>query len=165
MYRKIQREEKKQKSWQIPNEKLISFKTYGFSLWRMNNIFVFKILLFSLLLMHFIISTAWRPHQEDSLSCTPCFSALLFNTVCVLSGFSCVWLLATPWTVAHQAPLSMQFSSKNPGLPCPSPGDLLDAGIESVALTSPALAGEFFNTSASWVATSHKELFEFEWIN
>ena len=126
MYRKIQREEKEQKSWQIPNEKLISFKTYGFSSWRMNNFFVFKILHFSLLLMHFIISTAWRPHQEDSLSYTPCFSALLFNTVCVLSGFSCVWLLATPWTVAHQAPLSMQFSRQESWVAMPfsrgSPG-------------------------------------------
>ena len=29
---------------------------------------------------------------------------------CVLSHFSCVQLFATPWTVAHQAPLSMGFS-------------------------------------------------------
>ena len=30
--------------------------------------------------------------------------------VCMLSRFSHVWLFATPWTVAHQAPLSMGFS-------------------------------------------------------
>ena len=30
--------------------------------------------------------------------------------VWVLSHYSCVWLLVTPWTVAHQAPLSMGFS-------------------------------------------------------
>ena len=25
-------------------------------------------------------------------------------------SLSCVWLFATPWTLAHQAPLSMEFS-------------------------------------------------------
>ena len=42
--------------------------------------------------------------------------------------FSCVWLFVTPWTVAHQAPLSMGFSRQEhwSGLPCPSPGDLPD---------------------------------------
>ena len=40
--------------------------------------------------------------------------------------FSHVKLFATPWTVAHQAPLSMRFSSQEyrSGLPFPSPGDL-----------------------------------------
>ena len=39
---------------------------------------------------------------------------------------------ATPWTVAHQASLSMGFSRQEScsGLPRPSPGDLPDAGIE-----------------------------------
>ena len=39
---------------------------------------------------------------------------------------------ATPWTVAHQAPLSMGFSRQDSwsGLPFPSPGDLPDPGIE-----------------------------------
>ena len=38
----------------------------------------------------------------------------------------------TPWTVAHQAPLSMEFSRQQywSGLPFPSPGDLPDLGIE-----------------------------------
>ena len=38
----------------------------------------------------------------------------------------------TPWTIAHQAPLSMGFSRQEywSGLPFPSPGDLPDAGIE-----------------------------------
>ena len=35
-------------------------------------------------------------------------------------------------------------------LPCPSPGDLPDPGIEPVSLMSPALAGRFFTTSATW---------------
>jgi len=44
----------------------------------------------------------------------------------------------TPWTVAHQAPLSMEFSRQEycSELPFPSPGDLPDPGIEP---TSPAL--------------------------
>ena len=42
----------------------------------------------------------------------------------VLSRFSHVRLFATPWTVAHQAPLSMGFSRHEywNGLPLPSPG-------------------------------------------
>ena len=38
---------------------------------------------------------------------------------------------ATPWTVAHQAPLSMGFPRQKycSGLPFPSPGDLADPGI------------------------------------
>ena len=43
-----------------------------------------------------------------------------------------VRLSVTPWTVAHQAPLSMGFSRQEywSGLTCPSPGDLSDPGIE-----------------------------------
>ena len=43
-----------------------------------------------------------------------------------------VQLFETPWTVAHQAPLSMGFSRQEhwSGLPFPSPGDLPDPGIE-----------------------------------
>ena len=44
---------------------------------------------------------------------------------------SCVWLFASPWTVAHQAPLSMGFSRQEywSGLPFPPPRDLPDPGI------------------------------------
>ena len=50
---------------------------------------------------------------------------------CVLSHFSHVRLFATPWTVAHQAPLSMGFSRQEywSGLPFPSPGDLPNPGL------------------------------------
>ena len=43
-----------------------------------------------------------------------------------------VQLFATPWTVDHQAPLSMGFSRQEywRGLPFPSPGDLPNPGIE-----------------------------------
>ena len=45
-----------------------------------------------------------------------------------------VQLSATPWTVAHQAPLSMGFPRQEywTGLPFPLPGDLSDPGIEPV---------------------------------
>ena len=50
---------------------------------------------------------------------------------------------ATPWTVAHQAPLSMGFSRQESwsGLPFPSPGAIPDSGIERPTLASPALTG------------------------
>ena len=38
------------------------------------------------------------------------------------------------------------------GLPCPPPGDLPDPEIAPESLTSPALAGGFFTTSATWAA-------------
>ena len=49
-----------------------------------------------------------------------------------LKLLSCVWLFATPWTVAFQAPPSMGFSRQEywNGLPFPSPGDLPNPGIE-----------------------------------
>ena len=49
-----------------------------------------------------------------------------------MKSLSRVRLFATPWTVAHQAPLSMEFSRQEywRGLPFPSPGDLPDPGIE-----------------------------------
>ena len=48
----------------------------------------------------------------------------------------------------------MRFSRQEywSGLPCPSPGDLPDPGIEPTPLTSPALAGRYFTPSATWEA-------------
>ena len=55
-----------------------------------------------------------------------------------VKSLSRVWLFATPWTIACQAPLSMEFSRQEnwSGLPFPSPGDLPNPGIEP---QSPAL--------------------------
>ena len=63
-----------------------------------------------------------------------------------------VQFFVTPWTVAHQAPMSMGFFSQVYwiGSPCPPPGDLSDPGIELTPLMSPALAGRFFTTSTTW---------------
>ena len=59
-----------------------------------------------------------------------------------------------PWTVAHQGLLSMEFSRQEywSGLPFPPPGELPNPGIEPASLASPALAGAFFTTSATWEA-------------
>ena len=60
--------------------------------------------------------------------------------VCVLVVQLCP-TLCDSWTVAHQVPLSMEFSKQEhwSGLPFPSPGDLPDPRIE---LRSPALQGD-----------------------
>ena len=59
---------------------------------------------------------------------------------------SCVQLFVAPWTVAHQAPLSMGFSRHEywSGLPSPPPEDLPDPGIEpgSPALQADSLPSE-----------------------
>ena len=62
-----------------------------------------------------------------------------------------IQLIATPWTVALQAPLSMGFSRQNcqSGVPFPSPGYLPYLGIERVSLVVLALAGRFFTAKTS----------------
>ena len=63
-------------------------------------------------------------------------------------ALSHVRLFETPWTVACQAPLSMELSRQGyeSGLPFPPPEDLPDARIEPKSAASPALAGGFFTT-------------------
>ena len=82
------------------------------------------------------------------------FSLKLSMLVCMRSLFSRVWLFVIPWTVAHQAPLSMGFSRQNywSGLPFPPPGDL--PKVKPPSLISPALPGWFFSTSITWEALS-----------
>ena len=71
---------------------------------------------------------------------------IILTCACVLSH---IQLCASPWTIAHQAPLSLGFSRQEyqSGLPFPIPGDLPNPGIESVSLASPALADRFFITA------------------
>ena len=78
----------------------------------------------------------------------------MFCDSCVFSRFHYEWLSVTLWTVAWQAPLSMGFSRQKywSELPCPSPGDLHDPGIKPASLVSPASAGGFFTTRATWEA-------------
>ena len=84
----------------------------------------------------------------------------LVNTPIILHRW-CVWIqscltLATPWTVAHQTALSIEFPRQEYwcGLLFPSPGDLPDPGIKLASLASPALAGWFFTMSVTWEALS-----------
>ena len=58
----------------------------------------------------------------------------------LLSG---VLLFAAPWTIVGQTLLSMEFSRQEDwsGLAIPTPGDLLEPGIELMFLVSPALEG------------------------
>ena len=72
----------------------------------------------------------------------------------VLAAQSCP-TLCNPWTVACQAPLSMEFSRQEywSGLPLPSPGDLPDPGIEpwSPTLRADSLPSELTGKPGSSV--------------
>ena len=96
-----------------------------------------------------MLAEYWKENTSTSR-----FSEFVKNQryACMLSCFSHVRFYVTPWTVALQVPLSMGFSQQEDwsGLPFPPAGDLPDPGIEPASLTSPALAGGFFTTSATW---------------
>ena len=87
--------------------------------------------------------------QKNQLTPSQKFQTNTKHFVCEVA--SVLFNSAAPWTVAHQAPLSMGFPRQEywSGMPFPSPGDLLNPGIKP---TSPALAGGFFTTSATWEA-------------
>ena len=74
--------------------------------------------------------------SEKAIKCFLVIVKFVYH-VCLLS---CVWRFATPWTVAHQVPLSMGLSRQEywSGLLFPPPGDLPDPGIEPTSPVSPA---------------------------
>ena len=78
-------------------------------------------------------------HSHEAPAQSKINKLLLFSCKVVSDPF------VTPWTVAHQVPLSMGFPKQEfwSGLPFPSPGDLADPEIKP---TSPALASGFFTT-------------------
>ena len=82
------------------------------------------------------------------------------DTVCIRAQLHLTLLI--PWTIAHRAPLSMEFPRQEywSWLPFPTPGDLPDTGIEPKSLVSPALAGRFF-TTAPLLAQSSLSTFNF----
>ena len=83
------------------------------------------------------------------------FRAERYTTMHVCAQLlSCVQLLATPWTVAHQAPPSLEFSRQEfwSRVLFPPPGDLLNPGIKPASLASPLLAVRFLTTSTTWEA-------------
>ena len=93
-------------------------------------------------------------HGGPTLSSAPCIFAENQLASCRLACHasvclpSCAWLFETPWSVATQAPLSMEFSRQEhcSGLPCPPPGNLPNPGTEPMSLASALLAGGFFTT-------------------
>ena len=78
-------------------------------------------------------------------SSTPSDPALRLYSLPVCCRFSCVWLFATLWTVAHQAPLSIGFSRQEywSGLPCCTLGELPDSGIKTASPAPPALQMDY----------------------
>ena len=86
-------------------------------------------------------SVGWGRPSCNILACrSPYVTPPLFypeRPAVVSSLLCCVLLFATPWAVAHQAPLSMGLSRQEcrSGLPCPPPGDLPGPGIEPASLT------------------------------
>ena len=84
-----------------------------------------------------------------------CYDVSMHATLLQLCQF-----FVTLWTVAHQAPLSMGFSSQEywSGLPCPSPGYLPDLGVEPASLMCLALVGGFFTTRTSWEAPEYYDM-------
>ena len=109
----------------------------------------------SLLIWHLLASCVCLSltyHQALAMFLVDYFVLLnMYMYICVLSCFRHVWLIATLWTVARQAPLPMGFSRQEywSGLPHPPPGSLSNPGIKPASPKSPALAGEFFATSAT----------------
>ena len=61
-------------------------------------------------------------------------TSVAYKVVLVVELLSHVLLFVTPWTIAHQVPLTMEFSQQEywSGLPFPSQGHLPDPGIEPV---------------------------------
>ena len=102
---------------------------------------------------------SWSSYQLGSFILElsyECKISVLFKLfLCLMSQLlSHVWLFVTPWTIVHQSPLPIEFSRQEcwSGVPFPTPGDLPEPGIKPMSLVSPALAGRFFTTSATWEA-------------
>ena len=68
--------------------------------------------------------------------------------------------LTTPWTVAHQAPLSMGFPRQEywSGWPFPSSGNLPDPRIELTSPVCSALVGGYFTTYSTQVVKNPHSL-------
>ena len=77
------------------------------------------------------------PYALPTLDLLQCYDFKYHGyTLCMCSVVS---NSATPWTVTHETPLSMGFSSQEhwSGFPFPSPGDLPNLGVKSESLASP----------------------------
>ena len=83
------------------------------------------------------------------------------EVLCIVTHFRHIWLFATLWIVAHQAPLSMGFSRQEykSGLPCPPQEIFLTWGSISCLPASPALHADGFFTHRSHLG-SRKKLYK-----
>ena len=88
-----------------------------------------------------------------------------------VKSLSCVWLFATPWTIAYRAPPSVEFSRQEywSGLPFPSPEDLPDPGIEpgspklqADTLPSQALGKPFLFSRSRQRTSGHAWMWELD---
>ena len=77
-----------------------------------------------------------------------------------VKSLSPVRLFATPWTVAHQAPLSMGFSKQEywSGLPFPSPITNLDSILKSRDITLPTQPGMLRSIGSQRVTELNKKI-------
>ena len=93
---------------------------------------------------------------KKTLGTSSCKIGLWHQCVCmdVLSHFSHVRLFATLWATPHQllCPCGSSRQEYSSGLLCPPPVGLPDPGIKPMSLMSPASAGRFFTTRATWEA-------------
>ena len=68
-------------------------------------------------------------------------------------------LFTAQWSVAHQAPLSLEFyRQEHLWVAISFSGDLSNPGIKPLSLDSPALAGGFFTIGAIWEALNRRIL-------
>ena len=95
------------------------------------------------------------PTECISVDLTPTLKGYYFRDA---STCACSLLLSAALCSPMDC-LSVGFSRQEywRGWPCPPPGSLPDTGMESTSLMSPALAGGFLTTSATWEAQSSNE--------
>ena len=105
------------------------------------------------------ISSWFIPCNPSCIGWTPW--VYLNNFCClhlsIIDVFSCSLVsnyFVASWTVARQAPLSVEFSRQEywSGVPFPTSGDLSNPGIKCTSLASPVLIGRFFTTGTTWEA-------------
>ena len=111
--------------------------------------------------LHFsVLSYTGCLHCVDPVSSSLLSETLLCLQMVVVVGLvakSCP-ILATPWTVARQSPLSMGFPRQDywSGFPFLSPGDLANPGLEP---GSPALQAGSLLTESQWQLTFFRKSF------
>ena len=123
-------------------EIFISHSTETWNTFKNNCVGLLNKMLFTISLAYKEVYKYWHKINLKEILCQtrfhPCFAvppagrSHNSNGVCLCKLLSRVWLFATPWTIAHQAPLSTEFSRQEywSRLPFPFPGNLPYRGIE-----------------------------------